>query len=96
MKSPHWIPIVHRVKRCDFIYSHGRHFESFGDLIHDAYTGETMLPLAEIEQGHYSGLLVLWRITFEDLGNELLTDGIELEWDFWIIFWRVAMLYQVN
>ena len=38
-----------------------------------------MLALAEIEQGHHGGLFVLWRVTFEDFGNEFFIDGVELE-----------------
>lgn len=38
-----------------------------------------MLPLPQVEKGHYGGLLVLGGISFEDLGDELLVDGIELE-----------------
>ena len=38
-----------------------------------------MLSLAKVEEGHYSGFLVLGWVAFEDLGDELLVDGIELK-----------------
>jgi len=92
MESPHWIPVVHRIEGRDFIDSHGGHIKSSCNLIHDTYACEAVLPLAEVEQGHYGSLLVLWRVTFKDLRDELLADGIELERDRWVVPWGIAML----
>ena len=38
-----------------------------------------MLPLAEVENGHDGGFLVLWWVPFEDFLYELLILGGELE-----------------
>jgi hypothetical protein len=51
-----------------------------------------MLSLAEIQQGHYSRLLVLWWVSLEDLVDELVILCRELERDIRVIFGRVAML----
>lgn len=50
-----------------------------------------MLPLTEIEKGHYGGFLVLRGISFQDLGNEFLIYGVELERDVGIIFGGIAV-----
>ena len=60
--------------------------------MHDAYAGEAVLPLAEIEKGHHGGFLVLWRVALEDLLDELLVDFVELEGDSRIIVGGVTML----
>ena len=51
-----------------------------------------MLALPEIEQGHHGGLFVLWRIALEDLSDELLIRGIEVEGDGRVVAGRVSML----
>lgn len=51
-----------------------------------------MLALSEIEDGHDGGLLVLRRVALEDLGDELLILGVELERDVGVVVRRVAVL----
>jgi hypothetical protein len=51
-----------------------------------------MLPLPEIQKGHDSGLLILWRVPLEDLVNELETLLIELKGDRRVIFGGIAVL----
>lgn len=38
-----------------------------------------MLPLAEIEEGHHGGFLVLWWVSFEDFIGDFEVLFIELE-----------------
>lgn len=96
MEPPHWIPVVHCIECRHFVYSHGRHFKSPSDLVHDAYACEAMLPLPQIEERHYRSFLVLWRVSFEDLGDKLLIDRIEFEWYVQIVLWGVTMLIRVS
>lgn len=51
-----------------------------------------MLSLAKIEQGHHGGFLVLWRIAFQDFGDEFLVYGVELEWDRRVVLRTVSVL----
>lgn len=51
-----------------------------------------MLALAEIENWHDGGLLVLRGVALQDLRDELLIFGIELERDIGVVVWRVAVL----
>jgi hypothetical protein len=51
-----------------------------------------MLALSKIQQGHNSRLLVLWRISLEDLFDELLVLLGELEGYASIVAWSVSML----
>lgn len=51
-----------------------------------------MLALAEIEEGHYGGFFILWRITFQDLGDQFVVYVVEFEGNFGVIAGRVAML----
>jgi hypothetical protein len=53
------VPVVHGVERGDLVYTHGWHLQYPCNLIHDADTGEAMLALAEVEQRHDGGFLVL-------------------------------------
>jgi hypothetical protein len=51
-----------------------------------------MLPLAEVEDGHDGSLLVLGRVPGDDLLNDLLILGSELEGNVGVVFGGVAML----
>lgn len=55
-----------------------------------------MLALAEVEQGHDSGLLVLRGVALEDLGNDSLILGVELEGDVGVVVGGVAVLGTHN
>lgn len=79
VETPDRVTVVHGVKSCHFIDTHGRHLQKLRDLIHHTYTGKTVLALAKIEQGHHSCFFVLGRVSFEDLGDELLIDGVEFK-----------------
>lgn len=54
-----------------------------------------MLALAEVEEGHDGGLLVLGRVALEDLGDDGLVLGVELEGDIGVVVGRVAVLYAM-
>jgi hypothetical protein len=83
--------VVHGVERSDFVNAHGGHLEEPSDLVHDADGGEAVLALAEIEDRHNGGLLVLGWVSLEDLCDKLLILGVELERDIGVIVGRVAM-----
>jgi Txe/YoeB family toxin of Txe-Axe toxin-antitoxin module len=51
-----------------------------------------MLSLSKIQQRHHGCLFVLWRITFEDLIDELVVLIRELEGDAGIVLGGVSML----
>ena len=51
-----------------------------------------MLALAEVEEGHHGCFFVLRGVAFEDFGDELLVDGVELEGDGGVVFGAVAVL----
>lgn len=88
----HRFSVVHGIKGRDFVNSHGRHFQQTGNLIHDADTGEAMLALSKIKKGHDGSLLVLGRVTFEDLIDDFFVFGAELERDGWVVVRFVAVL----
>lgn len=92
MEFAHRRPIIHSIKRSHLIHPHRRHLQDPSHLIHNAQTGESMLSLSQIQNGHDSRLLVLWWIALEDLVDELVILVVELEGDFGIIDRRVAML----
>jgi hypothetical protein len=75
----HGSAVVHGVEGSDFVDSHGGHLEQTGDLVHDADAGEAVLALAKVQNRHDGGLLVLFGVSLEDLGDELLILGVELE-----------------
>ena len=85
-------PVVHGVEGGDLVDTLGRHFETAGDLVHDADAGEAVLALTEIEKGHNGGLLVLGRVALEDLGNDGLVLLVELEGDVRVVVVGVAVL----
>jgi hypothetical protein len=51
-----------------------------------------MLALSEVEKGHDSSLLILGRVTFEDLIDDFFVLGAELERDGWVVVGFVAVL----
>lgn len=55
-----------------------------------------MLALAEVQQGHDGGLLVLGGVSLKDLGDELLILGVELEGDVGVVVGCVSVLRAVE
>ena len=51
-----------------------------------------MLTLAQVKEGHHGGFFVLRGVAFEDFGDELLVDLIELEGYSGIVLRRIAVL----
>jgi hypothetical protein len=51
-----------------------------------------VLALAEIEERHDGGLLVLWRVALEDFGDDGLILLAKFERDGGVVVGRVAML----
>ena len=94
MELAHGGPVVHGVEGGDLVDAHGGHLEEAGDLVHDADGGEAVLTLAEVEEGHDGGLLVLRRVALEDLGDDGLILGVELEGDVGVVVGRVAVLRE--
>lgn len=92
MKPPHRIPVIHRIERRYLIHPHWRHLQDLSHLVHDADTGEAVLPLAEIEEGHHGGFFVLRGVAFQDFGDEFLVYGIELEGDGGVVLRGIAVL----
>ena len=92
VEAAHGRPVVHGVEGGDLVHAHGRHLEELRDGVHDADAGEAVLALAKVEQRHHGRLLVLRRVALEDLGDELLVDGVELERDGRVVVGGVAVL----
>jgi hypothetical protein len=92
MKSPNGIPIVHGVKCGHFVHPHGWHLQHSCNLVHDADTGEAMLSLSEVQQGHDGGLLVLAWVATEHFFDELLILLVELEGNREVVVGGIAML----
>jgi hypothetical protein len=84
--------VVHGVERSDLVHSHGRHLKKTSNLVHDTNAGEAVLALAEVEQRHDSSLLVLGRVSLEDLGNDGLVLFAEFEGDVGVVVLGVSML----
>ena len=55
-----------------------------------------MLSLSQIKQWHHSRLLVLCWIAGEDLVDDLLILGGELERDAWVVLWCVSVLHNIQ
>lgn len=87
--------VVHGVESGNLVDAHWGHLEETGDLVHDADAGETVLSLAQIEQRHDGGLLVLWRVSGEDFLHELLAGSVEFEWDVGVVVGRVTVLQSL-
>lgn len=90
----HRLSVVHGIKCRDFINSHGRHFQQTSNLVHDTNAGESVLALSEVEKGHNGSLLVLGRVTFEDLIDDFFVLGAELERDGRVVSGFVAVLHR--
>lgn len=88
----HGSAVVHGIEGGNLVDTHGRHLEQAGDFVHDADAGEAVLALAEVEQGHDGGLLVLGRIALEDLGDDGLILLVELERDVGVVVGGIAVL----
>jgi hypothetical protein len=54
-----------------------------------------MLSLSEIQQWHHSRFLVLWRVSLQDLIDELFVLCRELEWKVGIVIGGIAMLINL-
>lgn len=85
--------VVHCVEGSDLVHSHRGHLQNSSNLIHDADTRKAMLALSEVKKRHHRRFLVLWGVAFEDLIDELLIDGVELERDVRVIVRSVSMLH---
>ena len=92
MPLPNRVTVVHSVERRNLIDTHWRHLQYPCNLIHHAQARKSMLSLSEIEDWHDSGLLVLGRVAFEDLVNELVVLLRELKGDVRIVFGGISML----
>lgn len=88
--------VVHGVEGSNLVDTHGRHLEEARDLVHDAEAGESVLALAEVEDGHHGGLLVLGRVAGQDLLDHGIVLLAELEGDARIVVGGVAMLVSVS
>jgi hypothetical protein len=86
--------VVHGVEGGDLVDAHGRHLEDACHLVHDADAGEAMLPLTQVQNGHHGGLLVLRRVPLEDLGDDSLIGGCELERDVGVVVGSVAVHHE--
>jgi hypothetical protein len=75
------LAVVHGVEGRDFVNAHRGDLEHAGNLVHDADASVAVLALAEVEQGHDGGLLVLGRVALEDLigEGEVLLGELERE-----------------
>lgn len=89
---PDRVPVVHGVECGNLVDSHWRYFQDPCYFVHDTDTREAMLPLAEIEKGHDSCLLVLRGVPLEDLIDEGKVLIGEFEGNSRVVFGAVAML----
>jgi hypothetical protein len=87
-----WCSVVHSIEGCHLIDSHWRHLQQSRNLIHNAQTRETGLSLSQIQQRHDGSLLVLRRVSLQDLIDELVVLLGELEWDAGVVLGSIAML----
>lgn len=92
MELSDWIPVVHSIECSNLIHTHWWHLQHPCNLVHDAQAAESMLPLSEVQKGHHSGLLVLGRVSLEDLIDELVVLFGELEGDTGIVHWGISVL----
>lgn len=84
--------VVHGVEGSDLVDTGRGHLKEPGDLIHDGDGREAVLALAQVEQGHHGGLLVLWRVSLKDLGHESFILRVELERDVRVVVGCVSVL----
>jgi hypothetical protein len=87
--------VVHGIKRGHLVDAHRRHLEDAGDFVHDADGGKSVLALAEVEERHHGGFLVLRRVALEDLGDDGLVGGREFEGDVGVVVGGVAVLFNI-
>lgn len=85
-------PVVHRVEGGDLVDTHGRHLEEARDLVHDADRREAVLALAQVEDRHDGGLLVLRGVSLEQLFDDSLVFGRKFEGDGGVVVGGVAVL----
>ena len=88
--------VVHGVEGSDLVDAHRRHLEETRNLVHDAEAGESVLALAEVEDGHHGGLLVLGRVAGQDLLDHGVVLLAELEGNARIVVGGVAVLGSVS
>lgn len=89
-------PVVHGVEGGHFVDSHGGHLEDASDLVHDTDAGEAVLALAQVQQWHDCGLLVLWWVPLEDLGDDGFILGGKFEGDAGVVVGCVSVLLQLR
>jgi len=87
-------PVVHGVEGGDLVDSHGGHIKEAGDLVHDADARKAVLTLAEVQDGHDCGLLVLWWVPLEDLGDDGFILGGKFEGDAGVVVGCVSVLLR--
>lgn len=85
--------VVHGIERSDLVDTSRGHLEKTSDLVHDGDGCKTMLALTQVEQWHHGGLLILRRVSLEDLGDECLILRVELERDIRVVVGGVSMLF---
>jgi len=86
------LAVVHGIEGCDFVNTHRRHLKQPGDLVHDTDASVAVLALTQIQDRHDSSFLVLGRVAFEDLIDELEVLVVELEREGRVVGGLVAML----
>lgn len=91
----HRVPVIHGVEGRHLVHTHWRHVQQPCNLVHNAQTCESKLTLSEIQDGHHSGLLVLWGVALQDLLDELVILVVERKRDVGIILRGVTMLNHV-
>lgn len=84
--------VVHGVEGSNLVDTGWRHLEDTGNLVHNANGGETVLALAEVQHRHHGCLLVLWRVSLDDFGNDGFILRGELEGDVWVVVGCVPVL----
>lgn len=94
MEAAHGGPVIHGVEGGHLVDAHGGHLQDARHLVHDADAGEAVLALAEVENGHHGGLLVLGRVAGENGLDELLILRRELERYRRIVLGCVAVLQK--
>lgn len=92
MELAHRRPVVHGIERSDLVNSHGGHLQDARHLVHDADAGEAVLALAQVQDRHHGGLFVLGRVALQDLGDNGLVLGGELEGQARVVIGGVAVL----
>lgn len=95
MILPNRIPIIHGIKRRHLINSHRRHLQDPRHLVHHAQTSESCLSLSQVEERHDGGFLVLGWVARQDLFDDGLVLGGELEGDGGVVFGGVAVLGEL-